>query len=166
MIEELVAALKRSAENLAAKSNAETGPILCGGADLRDQREAWKRGGSGAVDIGGSLYRAMINFPKPLIGMVHGAVAGARRSIPSSCDLRIAAAGIRISLPEINIECLGGSVMRKRHAPDAHGLKADVESGRLLIKRSLRLRRAIEPCRTVIALRPQLRIVSRAIDQP
>lgn len=84
------------------------GRHFCAGADLKEQQHAWTHGGQGAADLGEQFYAALLDFPKPLIGMAHGAVAGAGLSILACCDLAVAAHGTRISLPEINVGVLGG----------------------------------------------------------
>ncbi len=110
LIEQLTAALQRCADDPQVRVVVlgGEGRHFCGGADLREQQDAWQHGGVGAADLGEILYTAMLDFPKPLIGMAHGAVAGAGLSIISCCDFAIAAQGTRISLPEINVGVLGG----------------------------------------------------------
>ena len=110
LIEELVDALARCAEDPETRVVVlgGVGRHFCGGADLKEQQDASKAGGVGPADLGLTLYSAMLSFPKPLIGMVHGAAAGAGLSIASCCDFAIAAEGARISLPEINVGVLGG----------------------------------------------------------
>lgn len=110
MIESLIDALKRFADDPETRVVVlgGEGRHFCAGADLRQQQEAWQHGGAGAADLGVPLYTALLGFPKPLIGMAHGAVVGAGLSLIASCDLAVAAHGTRISLPEINVGVLGG----------------------------------------------------------
>jgi len=110
MIEALIAALARFADDPQTRVVVlgGEGRHFCAGADLRQQRDAWQHGGAGAADLGVSLYTALLGFPKPLIGMAHGAVVGAGLSLIASCDLAVAAHGTRISLPEIDVGVLGG----------------------------------------------------------
>jgi enoyl-CoA hydratase/carnithine racemase len=110
LIEQLTAALQRCAEDpqVHVVVLGGEGRHFCAGADLREQQDAWENGSVGAADLGETLYAAMLGFPKPLMGMAHGAVAGAGLSIISCCDFSIAARGTRISLPEINVGVLGG----------------------------------------------------------
>ena len=87
---------------------AGMGKHFCAGADLADQQKSWREGTAGPADLGDALYGAMLSFPKPLIGVAQGAVAGAGLSMLCCCDLAIAAARTRISLPEVRVGVLGG----------------------------------------------------------
>jgi len=110
VIKALIAALGHSAQDPRTRVVVlgGKGPHFCAGVDLREQADAWRNGRTGAAEMGESLYRALLDFPKPLICMAHGAVAGAGLSILCCCDLAIAAEGTRVSLPEINVGVLGG----------------------------------------------------------
>ena len=110
MIEALIGALARFADDPDTRVVVlgGEGRHFCAGADLKQQHDAWQHGGAGAADLGVALYTALLGFPKPLIGMAHGAVVGAGLSLIASCDLAVAAHGTRISLPEIDVGILGG----------------------------------------------------------
>ncbi|WP_431153217.1 enoyl-CoA hydratase/isomerase family protein [Acidovorax facilis] len=110
LIEQLVAGLRRAADDPGTRVVVlgGEGRHFCAGADLREQQRAWQSDDLGPADLGEALYTALLDFPKPLIGMAHGAVAGAGLSIIACCDFAIAAAGTRISLPEIDVGVLGG----------------------------------------------------------
>jgi enoyl-CoA hydratase/carnithine racemase len=110
MIEQVIEALGRFASDPDTRVVVlgGRGRHFCAGADLREQQLAWETGGLGAADLGVPLYRALLGFPKPLIGMAQGAVAGAGLSLMASCDIAVAAHGTRISLPEINVGVMGG----------------------------------------------------------
>lgn len=107
MVEQLITALDRCAQDDGVRVVVlgGRGRHFCAGADLREQRD----GTSGAADLGPRLYAALLGFPKPIIAMAHGAVAGAGLSIVSCCDVALAATGTRISLPEIDVGVLGGT---------------------------------------------------------
>ena len=110
LIEELILALGRCANdpNVRVVVLAGMGKHFCAGADLAGQQRAWREGRAGPADLGDALYGAMLSFPKPLVGAAHGSVAGAGLSMLCCCDLAIAAAGTRISLPEVKVGVLGG----------------------------------------------------------
>lgn len=121
LLTQLVAALSRCAEDpdVRVLVLGGEGRHFCAGADLKEQQQAWAQRAredaaedvppaQGAADLGELLYAALLDFPKPLIGMAHGAVAGAGLSILACCDFAVAAHGTRISLPEINVGVLGG----------------------------------------------------------
>jgi len=116
MLEGLLAELQRCKSDPAAKVVviAGEGQHFCAGVDIKEQHLAWQEGGEASADLGTALYEGLLEFPKPLIAMVQGAVAGAGLSIIACCDLAIAAKGTRISLPEINIGVLGGVSHAKR----------------------------------------------------
>jgi enoyl-CoA hydratase/carnithine racemase len=110
MIEQVISVLQRCTDDSSTRVVVlgGEGRHFCAGADLREQQHAWSSGGSGPADLGLDLYTALLEFPKPIVGMAHGAVAGAGLSIISCCDFAIAATETRISLPEINVGVLGG----------------------------------------------------------
>jgi enoyl-CoA hydratase/carnithine racemase len=95
-------ALRREREvRLAVVGGA--GRVTTGGMQLQVLRELAP--GSAKAFIA-SLHEA-INLvhdaPFPTIGMVHGACLGAGFELAMACDLRIAAAGTRLGLPEIRV---------------------------------------------------------------
>lgn len=110
LIRELIEALRRCEKDPDVRVVVldGMGRHFCAGADLADQLKAWDEGAAGPADLGDALYSALLSFPKPLLGVAHGSVAGAGLSMLCCCDFAIAATGTRISLPEVKVGVLGG----------------------------------------------------------
>ncbi|MDP6101374.1 MAG: enoyl-CoA hydratase/isomerase family protein, partial [Dehalococcoidia bacterium] len=79
------------------------GRAFCAGADLTEfltapapttaRRARWER------DVWGLL----LGLPQPLIAALHGYVLGSGMEIALCCDLRLAAQGTRLGLPEVGL---------------------------------------------------------------
>jgi 2-(1,2-epoxy-1,2-dihydrophenyl)acetyl-CoA isomerase len=98
MLRELEDAFRQAGEDAAVRVVVLTGAGrgFCSGADLSEAME--QATANGGVDYAANLrntYNPLIlrirGLPKPIIGAVNGAAAGAGMSIALACDLRIAA---------------------------------------------------------------------------
>lgn len=116
MLEQLLIELEKAKydDNVRVLVLGAKGRHFCAGVDLREQYDAWQTGVEGAAEMGATLYQMLLDYPKPLIGMVQGAVVGAGLSIIACCDLVVAEKGTKISLPEIDVGILGGISHSKR----------------------------------------------------
>src|SRR3954462_13247235 len=95
---------------------------FCAGADLKE---------IGAADAGGGRFRRPMDKPernvfeviaetyKPTIAALNGAAVGGGFEIALACDIRIAAEGTHLALPEAKrgMGAIFGSVVLPRHVP-------------------------------------------------
>ncbi|MDX1577363.1 MAG: enoyl-CoA hydratase-related protein [Gemmatimonadota bacterium] len=56
----------------------------------------------------GNIYRAMEDFPKPVIAMINGFCLGGGCELAMACDMRIASTAARLGQPEINLGLIPG----------------------------------------------------------
>jgi enoyl-CoA hydratase len=88
------------------------GKCFCAGADLKEQLSALESGSEGPLDIGVSMYEALLGSKKPLIAAINGIALGAGIGLSASCNVLVASDTTLMGLPEINVGALGGA----RHA--------------------------------------------------
>ncbi len=88
------------------------GKCFCAGADLKEQLAALETGGEGPLDIGVSMYEALLGSKKPFIAAINGIALGAGIGLSASCNILVASDTTVMGLPEINVGALGGA----RHA--------------------------------------------------
>jgi enoyl-CoA hydratase len=88
------------------------GKCFCAGADLKEQLSALESGSEGPLDIGVSMYEALLGSKKPLIAAINGIALGAGIGLSASCNVLVASDTTVMGLPEINVGALGGA----RHA--------------------------------------------------
>lgn len=71
---------------------------FCPGADMDalNQIRANPAGGAGPA-TGGGRFSDLLNFPKPIIAAINGAAAGVGLVMALFCDLRFAAAGVKMT---------------------------------------------------------------------
>ena len=77
------------------------------GADInefagRTALEQWE------VTHAGSIYRAVAEFPKPIIAMINGYCLGGGCEFALACDIRVASAKAKLGQPEVNIGIIPG----------------------------------------------------------
>lgn len=95
MIAELIAAFEAASEDEAVRSVllSSTGRAFCGGGDLGTMYKGIKAGQtdfSEDLKDAAALMRAMKRCPKPIVGAVNGAAAGAGFPLALGCDYVIA----------------------------------------------------------------------------
>lgn len=75
-----------------------SGRGFCPGADMDalNQIRANPSGGAGAA-TGAGRFSAMLEYPKPIIAAINGAVAGVGLVMALFCDLRFAASGVKFT---------------------------------------------------------------------
>jgi enoyl-CoA hydratase len=96
------------------------GPAFCAGFDLKEIREADERGEHFRPPMNRpnrSLFEVVTETPVPVIAALNGAAVAGGFELALACDLRIAAPGIPMGLPEATIGMganFGSVVLPKR----------------------------------------------------
>ena len=96
------------------------GPAFCAGFDLKEIREADQRGEPFRPPMnrpGRSLFEVVTETPLPVIAALNGAAVAGGFELALACDLRVAATGIPLGLPEATIGMganFGSVVLPKR----------------------------------------------------
>src|SRR6195952_1670086 len=104
LVEELLA----SAEDADVRAVVLTGngPAFCPGFDLKEIREGDQRGAHFRPPMNRptrSLFEVVTETPVPIVAALNGAAVAGGFELALACDLRIAAPGIRMGLPEATI---------------------------------------------------------------
>lgn len=82
------------------------GPAFCAGFDLKEIRELDQRGERFRPPMnrpGRNLFEVVTETPVPVIGALNGAAVAGGFELALACDLRVAAPGIPMGLPEATI---------------------------------------------------------------
>ncbi len=96
------------------------GPAFCAGFDLKEIREADQRGERFRAPMsrpGRSLFEVVTETPLPIVAALNGAAVAGGFELALACDLRVAAPGIKLGLPEATIGMganFGSVVLPKR----------------------------------------------------
>ncbi|SFL38864.1 enoyl-CoA hydratase/isomerase family protein [Geodermatophilus ruber] len=96
------------------------GPAFCAGFDLKEIREADERGEPFRPPMnrpGRNLFEVVTETPVPVIAALAGAAVAGGFELALACDLRVAASGIPMGLPEARIGMganFGSVVLPKR----------------------------------------------------
>ena len=99
---------------------AGTGPAFCAGFDLKEIRELDQRGERFRPPMSRptrSLFEVVTETPVPIVAALHGAAVAGGFELALACDLRVAAPGIKLGLPEATIGMganFGSVVLPKR----------------------------------------------------
>jgi enoyl-CoA hydratase len=119
--DDLVEELLRSTEDgVRAIVLAGTGPAFCAGFDLKEIREQDERGEHFRPPMnrpGRSLFEVVTETPIPIVAALNGAAVAGGFELALACDLRVAARGIPLGLPEAKIGMganFGSVVLPKR----------------------------------------------------
>ncbi len=88
---------------------AANGPVFCAGHDLKEMTTARNDADGGkaffrkTMEMCSATMQAIVACPKPVIAAVHGVATAAGCQLVASCDLAIAAEGMRFATPGMNI---------------------------------------------------------------
>jgi enoyl-CoA hydratase len=118
LIEELLTAAEGT--DVRAIVLAGNGPAFCAGFDLKEIREGDQRGKRFRPPMNRptrSLFEVVTETPVPIVAALHGAAVAGGFELALACDLRVAATGIKLGLPEATIGMganFGSVVLPKR----------------------------------------------------
>jgi enoyl-CoA hydratase/carnithine racemase len=118
LIEELLAAAEDG--DVRAIVLTGNGPAFCAGFDLKEIRERDQRGEQFRPPMNRptrSLFEVVTETPVPIIAALQGAAVAGGFELALACDLRVAAPGIKLGLPEATIGMganFGSVVLPKR----------------------------------------------------
>jgi enoyl-CoA hydratase len=118
LIEELLTAAEDG--DVRAIVIAGNGPAFCAGFDLKEIREADRRGERFRPPMNRptrSLFEVVTETPLPVVAAMQGAAVAGGFELALACDLRVAAPGIPLGLPEAKIGMganFGSVVLPKR----------------------------------------------------
>jgi enoyl-CoA hydratase/carnithine racemase len=96
------------------------GPAFCAGFDLKEIRELDQRGEHFRPPMNRptrSLFEVVTETPVPIVAALNGAAVAGGFELAMACDLRVAAPGIKLGLPEATIGMganFGSVVLPKR----------------------------------------------------
>jgi enoyl-CoA hydratase/carnithine racemase len=82
---------------------AGRGKAFCGGADVNELKTLDESSAPAFVEKIHRVCRELRALPVPVVAQLHGAVIGAGLEIAAACDLRVAAEGTKLSMPEVKI---------------------------------------------------------------
>lgn len=88
---------------------AASGRFFCPGADLKELAQlntAYQ--GSELSGLGQALLNRIERFDKPVIAAINGTCLGGGLELAMACQIRVAAAGIQLGLPEIKLGLIPG----------------------------------------------------------
>src|SRR3954454_18943397 len=119
---DLIEDLLNCAEDDAVRAVVLTGngPAFCAGFDLKEIREGDQRGAHFRPPMNRptrSLFEVVTETPVPVVAALNGAAVAGGFELALACDLRVAAAGIALGLPEATIGMganFGSVVLPKR----------------------------------------------------
>jgi enoyl-CoA hydratase len=121
---DLVEALLSCAEDGEVRAVVLTGngPAFCAGFDLKEIREADRRGERFRPPMNRptrSLFEVVTETPVPIVAALNGAAVAGGFELALACDLRVAAPGIKLGLPEaqIGMGANFGSVVLPKRVP-------------------------------------------------
>jgi len=111
-----------AADGVRAVVLAGNGPAFCAGFDLKEIRAADERGERFRPPMnrpGRNVFEVVTETPVPVIAALHGAAVAGGFELALACDLRVAAPGIKLGLPEatIGMGANFGSVVLPKRVP-------------------------------------------------
>jgi enoyl-CoA hydratase len=109
MLEKIEEALQKEVDNCRVAVLTGTGDRhFCGGFDLALLGGMLRNGNESALDDNPfeRAVRALCGFPRPVLAMLNGHAVGGGLELAVSCDLRIAATGVRCLMPPARLGLL------------------------------------------------------------
>ncbi len=82
---------------------AGRGKTFCGGADVNELKALTAANAADFVLKIHAVCEAIRGLPIPVLAQLHGACIGAGLEIAAACDLRVAAEGTRLAMPEVKL---------------------------------------------------------------
>ena len=82
---------------------AGRGRSFCGGADVEELAALDASSAGAFVERIHLVCRAIRALPVPVVARLHGAAIGGGLEIAAACDLRVAAEGTKLSMPEVRL---------------------------------------------------------------
>lgn len=79
------------------------GKAFCGGADVAELAALNESNAAAFVERIHRVCAAIRELPVPVVARLHGAAIGAGMEIAAACDLRIAAEGTKLAMPEVRL---------------------------------------------------------------
>ncbi len=120
----LIAALDDAAASDAVRAVviAGRGKLFCAGADQDDMIPRNSKEWEWLVDHYLDPVRRIVNMDKPVVARLHGDCVGGGLGLAMACDFRIAAEGIRLAAPFVNIGLAGCDMSAGYFLPRLVGL--------------------------------------------
>lgn len=85
------------------------GKAFCAGADLKERRQMSLDETRAFLDGLNALMNDVATFPRAVIAALNGVAFGGGLELALACDLRIAAEGIELGLPEVRLGIIPGA---------------------------------------------------------
>lgn len=95
------------------------GQHFCAGNDLHEFLELTPTNSPGRMKLVREAFYAVYDCPVPVIGALHGMVAGTGVALAASCDVLVAGASTQIATPEVGVGVMGGGKHLARLVPEA-----------------------------------------------
>jgi enoyl-CoA hydratase/carnithine racemase len=82
---------------------------FCAGSDVGEFEDQRGPAGRARLDLEARVSRALADLPMPTIAAIEGHALGGGLELALACDLRIAASGARLGLPEVRLAVIPGA---------------------------------------------------------
>lgn len=109
-----------------------TGPSFVAGADIAEMRD--RRSEDALRAINSTLFRAVEDFPRPVVAAINGHALGGGCELALACDVRIAAKNAKLGQPEVGLGILpgGGACYRLARVVGLGRAKELIFTGRVI----------------------------------
>ncbi|HTB75918.1 MAG TPA: enoyl-CoA hydratase-related protein [Polyangiaceae bacterium] len=112
MLEAIGKLSREAATNASVRAVVVTGAgdkAFCAGADLKERRTMSDEDVRALLDLYRSELGPLDRLPKPVVAALNGVAFGGGLELALACDLRVAAAGAVLGLPETSIAIIPGA---------------------------------------------------------